>query len=207
VRPGALDRLVDFLAAHRGTAPCRRSSSIDGTVQRRAALPSLLSALCFDSWWDVVPGSWVQARYLMATSTLRSRDVPQPPGRVLLMRRAEWLRSGGLDETCRLFFNDVDLCRRLWRDGPASTTSPKRGAAPSRASTRSFARMLVIWHKNRLAYYEKHYGAWCAVAGLCIPAAYRRGEAADRAPLPGRPDRRAARTGHLRRRKRELWAR
>jgi GT2 family glycosyltransferase len=165
VRPGALDQLVDFLQGHPGHAVVApQLLDPDGTVQHACQrFPTLLSALCFDSWCGSFwPGSVVQDRYLMRDfDHLQSRDVQQPPGACMCMRREEYARCGGLDEELGLFYNDVDLCRRLWRDGrrihylAAAQVLHHRGA-----STKSFTRMLVIWHKNRLAYYKKHYGRW-----------------------------------------------
>ncbi|MGE3175597.1 MAG: glycosyltransferase family 2 protein [Planctomycetota bacterium] len=165
VRPGALDQLVDFLRQHPGHgAVAPRLVDPDGTVQRACQrFPTLLSALCFDSWWGRWwPGSWVQRRYLMTDfDHLASRDVPQPPGACFCMRRQEYVEMGGLDEELSLFFNDVDLSKRLWDRGrrvhylAAAEVMHHRGA-----STRSFTKMLVIWHKNRIAYYKKHFGGW-----------------------------------------------
>jgi N-acetylglucosaminyl-diphospho-decaprenol L-rhamnosyltransferase len=163
VRPGALDQLVDFLVAHpEHGAVAPRLVDPDGTVQHACQrFPTWGSALCFDSWWGTFwPGRAIQDRYLMRDfDHLTSRDVPQPPGAVFVMRRAEWNRYGGLDEQLALFFNDVDLARRLWRDGrrihylASAEVLHHRGA-----STRNFAKMLVIWHQNRLHYYQKHHG-------------------------------------------------
>lgn len=213
VRPGALDLLVDFLAAHpEHGAVSPKLVDPDGTVQRACQrFPSLLSALCFDSWWGTWwPGSWVQARYLMADfDHLRSRDVPQPPGACFLMRRAEWLQFGGLDENLSLFFNDVDLCRRLWRAGRRIHYLAEAEVLHHRgASTKSFARTLVIWHKNRLAYYRKHYGAWVQLwLRLCIRLRIVEEKRRIDRRCQGDPSRRAAELDHLRRQERELWAR
>lgn len=164
VRAGALDNLVDFLRAHPGHgAVAPKLVDPDGSVQHACQrFPTWFTALCFDSWWGTWwPGSRVQARYLMRDfDHLASRDVDQPPGACFLMRTAEWRAFGGFDETLSLFYNDVDLCRRLWWKGrrihylATAEVMHHRGA-----STKNFARMLVVWHKNRLAYYRKHYGA------------------------------------------------
>ncbi|MBL9078352.1 MAG: glycosyltransferase family 2 protein [Planctomycetes bacterium] len=163
VRPGALDRLVDFLqanAAYGAVAP--RLVDPDGSVQRACQrFPTLATALCFDSWWGTWwPGSRVQARYLMRDfDHLTSRDVDQPPGACFVMRSDEWRAFGGFDEQLALFYNDVDLCLRLWRAGRRIHYLADAEVLHHRgASTKNFARMLVIWHKNRLAYYRKHYG-------------------------------------------------
>lgn len=163
VRAGALDALVDFLRAHpEYGAVAPKLVDPDGSVQRACQrFPTLATALCFDSWWGTFwPGNVVEARYLMQDFDHQgSRDVDQPPGACFVMRTAEWRGLGGFDETLSLFYNDVDLCRRLWRKGrrihylASAEVMHHRGA-----STKNFTRMLVLWHKNRLAYYGKHYG-------------------------------------------------
>jgi N-acetylglucosaminyl-diphospho-decaprenol L-rhamnosyltransferase len=174
VRPGALDQLIDWLAAHPSHgAVAPRLEDPDGTVQRACQrFPTLLTALCFDSWWGTWwPGSRVQSRYLMGDfDHLQSRDVDQPPGACCLLRRAEWQRLGGFDETLSLFYNDVDLCKRLRQGGrrihylATAVVMHHRGA-----STKNFTRMLVLWHKNRSAYYRKHYGWFGRVwVRLCV---------------------------------------
>jgi N-acetylglucosaminyl-diphospho-decaprenol L-rhamnosyltransferase len=75
------------------------------------------------------------------------------------MDRAEYLAMGGLDARLFLFFNDVDLCRRLWTANRrihylAEAEVMHHGGA----STRGYHSFVVTWHRNRLAYYRKHYG-------------------------------------------------
>lgn len=164
VRPGALDRLVDFLRENPAYGACApKLVDPDGSVQHACQrFPTLLTALCFDSWWGTWwPGSRVQARYLMRDfDHLSSRDVDQPPGAVFVMRTAEWRHYGGLDEQLSLFYNDVDLSKRLQRDGRRIRYLADCEVLHHRGgSTRNFARMLVLWHRNRLTYYGKHYGA------------------------------------------------
>ena len=163
VEPGALDQLVDFLLAHPGHgAVSPRLVNLDGTVQRACMrFPGLLTAMCFDlfvgKFW---PGSIVERRYFMKDfDHLSSRDVDQPPGAVFVVNRAEFLEMGGLDEDLFLFFNDVDYCRRLWKRGRrihylAEAAVRHHGGA----STKGFQKFIVIWHRNRLSYYRKHYG-------------------------------------------------
>lgn len=174
VRPGALDALVDFLRdspQYGAVAPMLVDP--DGTVQHACQrFPTWLSALCFDSWWGTFwPGRVVQDRYLMRDFDHRqSRDVDQPPGAVFVMRTAEWRQFGGLDEQLSLFYNDVDLCRRLWRAGRRIRYLAEAVVLHHRGgSTRHFGKMLVLWHQNRRAYYRKHYGvcgAWWV--DLCV---------------------------------------
>lgn len=164
VHPGTLDRLVDFLEQHPDYgAVSPRLVNLDQSVQPACMrFPGLRVALCFDTvfgkFW---PGSVVVNRYFMRDfDHLSNRDVDQPPGAVFMMKRTEFLSMGGLDEELFLFFNDVDICRRLWKRGRkirylAEAAVTHHGGA----STKGFAKFVVIWHRNRLAYYRKHYGA------------------------------------------------
>jgi hypothetical protein len=170
VRPGALDQLVDFLRAHADYgAVAPRLCSPDGSVQPACMrFPGLLTALCFDTVFGRIwPGTLVERRYRMRDFDHRhSRDVDQPPGACFVLRRDEYLAQGGLDPELFLFFNDVDLCRRLWRAGRrirylAESEVLHHGGA----STRRFQDFVVVWHKNRITYYTKHYGA---LAGLWV---------------------------------------
>jgi GT2 family glycosyltransferase len=159
----ALDAMVDFLLAHADYgAVVPKLLNPDGSVQRACMrFPGLFTALCFDtflgSFW---PGSRVQDRYTMADfDHLTSRDVEQPPGAVFMMNRQEFLDLGGLDEELFLFFNDVDLCQRLWsRQRRIRYLADVSVMHHGGASTKGFDQFVVTWHKNRLAYYRKHYG-------------------------------------------------
>ncbi|MBK8974699.1 MAG: glycosyltransferase family 2 protein [Planctomycetes bacterium] len=163
VRAGALDALVDWLVEHPEYAMAApRLVHPDGRVQTACMrFPGLLTAACFDTWlgrfW---PGSWIDRRYHMRDfDHLSSRDVDQPPGACCVMLTAEYRDGGGLDERLWLFFNDVDLCRRLWRRGRRIRYVAEAEVMHHvGASTRGFRKFVVMWHRNRLAYYRKHYG-------------------------------------------------
>ncbi len=163
VREGALDRCVDWLVEHADYgAVAPRLSNTDGSVQRACMrFPGIAVALCFDTVFGKVwPGSRVEARYMMRDfDHLTSRDVDQPPGACFVVRRDEYAAGGGLDPELFLFFNDVDLCRRLWNAGRrirylAEAEVVHHGGA----STKAFSQFVVVWHRNRLAYYRKHHG-------------------------------------------------
>lgn len=163
VRPGALDAVVDFLEQNPGYgAAAPKLVNPDGSVQRACMrFPGLGVALCYDTvfgrFW---PGRVVQDRYYMRDfDHLHSRDVDQPPGACFVIDRAEYLRGGGLDPSLWLFFNDVDLCRRLWKAGRriryvAEAEVVHHGGA----STSKYGSFVVTWFRNRIAYYRKHYG-------------------------------------------------
>ncbi len=165
VRPGALELLYDFLeddSSYGAAAP--RLVSRDGKTQRACMrFPGILTALTFDNVLGrFPPGKWIQDRYYMKDFDHRtSRDVPQPPATCLMMGREVFLAMGGMDEHMFLFFNDVDLCKRIWVGGKRI-----RFLADAEvfhhlgASTSRFDRMPVQWQIDRLFFYRKWYGKW-----------------------------------------------
>ena len=163
VRPGALDMLVDWLEEHPDYgAVGPRLVYPDGRVQSACmAFPGLWTAVVYDNslskFW---PGRAIDAHYKMeAFDHLSSRDVDQPPGTCTVLLRQEFVDMGGFDEELWLFFNDVDLCRRLWKAGRRIRYIAEAEVMHHEgASTKSFQAFLVMWHRNRLAYYRKHYG-------------------------------------------------
>ncbi|MCA8943496.1 MAG: glycosyltransferase family 2 protein [Planctomycetes bacterium] len=204
VRPGALDQLVEFLEQHPGYgAVGPRLVSPDGSIQTACMrFPGLLTAIVFDTiWGKFPPGKWIQDRYFMRGFDHRSsRDVDQPPGACLVMHRAEYEQVGGLDEELWLFFNDVDLCRRLWRSGRRIRYFAEAEVMHHEgASTKSFAAFVTMWHRNRMAYYRKHYGDW-VLPLLRLVVRWRAFE--EKLAIKRRtktdPGRRSAELGHLR---------
>ncbi|HET6204990.1 MAG TPA: glycosyltransferase family 2 protein [Planctomycetota bacterium] len=163
VRPLALDRLVAYLRAHADCgAAAPKLLNPDGSVQPACMrFPRLSTALFFDTFLDrLFPRNGVVARYFMRdVDPGESRDVEQPPGACLVLRREAIEAVGPFDEDLWLFFNDVDLCLRLARAGWRIRYLAEAEVVHEKgASTSKYPRFAVEWHKNRLAYYRKHYG-------------------------------------------------
>jgi GT2 family glycosyltransferase len=165
VRPGAIDLLVDFLEknANYGAASPRLVNP-DGSVQRACArIPGLIQPLLESSSLGRVPPlsfllKWGKMRDF---DHLHSRDVPQPPGACMVMLREEYIKMGGLDPVLSLYFNDVDLCKRLWDSGrKIRYISEAEVLHHGGFSTRVFklSHGNKLWFINRTAYYQKHYG-------------------------------------------------
>lgn len=165
VRPGALDRMLKFLATHADFgAVAPRLVHPDGSVQRACRrFPTLLEPL-FEatSLGTFPPGTWFSSRFNMAAfDHLHSRDVDQPPGACFMMRTAEYLAMGGLDQNLSLFFNDVDLCLRLWRLGRRIHYLAEAEVMHHQGfSTRAQKARLrnKLWIQNRTSYYRKNHG-------------------------------------------------
>jgi len=185
VRPGALDRMVDFLELHpEYGAVGPKLTDPDGSAQRTCTrFPGLLDVLVDSTPLQrFPPGSWRFARTRMADfDHLSTRDVDQPPGACMVLAREEYLALGGLDEDLSLFFNDVDLCKRLWQAGRRIRYLAEAEVVHVGGASTSKRRGLnTVWFENRAAYYRKHHGlvglawtqcvllVWAAQVGLGI---------------------------------------
>ncbi|MEO6708712.1 MAG: glycosyltransferase family 2 protein [Planctomycetota bacterium] len=173
VAPDAIERLLRFLEqnpAYAGAAP--RLVNPDGSTQRACMnFPVLSTALWFatplERWF---PHSAELERYFARSfDHEHDSDVDQPPAAALLLRRAALERVGLLDESMFLFFNDVDLSKRLAAAGWRSRfLRDARVVHVGGASTRQLGERLERWHLDRLRYYRKHHG-W--LAGPWVKAA------------------------------------
>lgn len=166
VRPGALDDLCAFLDAHPAhAAVAPKLVGEDGVVQRTCSrFPGLASALAHSTFVGRLPA----AASLVARCRMddfdheHSRDVDQPPTSCFVIRRSDWEELGGFDPRLSLYFNDVDLCYRLWERGRRihylADVEVEHEAGGSTRRARSLDRN-VLWYRNREAYYQKRYGA------------------------------------------------
>ena len=94
-----------------------------------------------------------------------ARPVEQPMASSLMLRRAAIEDAGGLfDEQFPIFFNDVDLCLRLWQSNwqiwfePRSRVRHWGGASTSQLKPQMIARS----HESLRRFYRKHYSSHVA---------------------------------------------
>ena len=172
VHEEALQTLYDFLAASPAyAAAAPRLVDRDGRTQRTIqAFPNLWTALFFSTplerWF---PNSPELRRYFVRDwDQESSADVDQPPAACLLLRRDVFDRVGLFDEDLWLFYNDVDLARRLaaagWKTRYLADASVTHHVG---ASTSKFSAFVPEWQRNRLSYYRKHHGR---LAGVWVKA-------------------------------------
>lgn len=92
-----------------------------------------------------------------------TQDSPFHPdwvgGMFMLVRSVDYAALGGFDEGYFLYYEDVDLCVRLWRFGRQIVLCPQVAVvhAAQRASHRNFRHL--AWHlKSMLRYFLWHWG-------------------------------------------------
>lgn len=163
LREGALKGMLDFMVGAEGYGACApRLVGQDGKTQEAcAAFPRPRTAIWFGTplqhWF---PNSSELRRYFLRDFAHDAdSDVEQPPATCMLIGREVLERLGGMDESLWLFFNDVDLCKRLQAEGLLIRflVDPLVQHVGG-ASTARYTTFVERWHTDRLRYMRKHHG-------------------------------------------------
>lgn len=164
VRPGAVEALAAFMAAHpRVGLVGPRLLNPDGTLQRAAFRFPTLGMALLDLFppGEVLPGrlydSWWQGRYPQEGGEAPF-PIDHPLGAVMLIRRAALEQVGGMDEGYFMYSEEVDWCWRIRAAGWAIWQVPAaRVAHVGGAATRQFRwRMLVALYRSRARFLALH---------------------------------------------------
>ncbi|MBN2056748.1 glycosyltransferase family 2 protein [bacterium] len=119
--PGAIENMVKFLVQHpEAGAIGGKMLNADRTLQYSLrTFPSALTAFTENHDLNWLPCmSALYNRYRMFTWHHESlREVDQPMGAAMMVRRSVIETLGGFDENFHMFFEDVDLCYRIKRNG------------------------------------------------------------------------------------------
>jgi len=89
----------------------------------------------------------------------QDRQVDQPMASALLLRSQALEQVGLFDEEFPMFFNDVDLCRRLWDGGWQVWFTPAVSMVHHHGGSTRLVRGKMIAESGRsfVRYYRKHY--------------------------------------------------
>ncbi len=164
--PGAVMALIDCISAHAAAAAGGALLDASGEAQRGFAfrrLPTLGSLLCevllVNQIWPSNPSN---RRYrCLDADYSKVQQVEQPAGACLAVTRKAWEAVGGMDtQFTPVWFEDVDLCRRLIDSGGRIVYCPAARFYHSGAhsvSKLSFAQKQLYWYANMLRYARKHW--------------------------------------------------
>ena len=166
--PGALSALIAVAESH-PDAGAVTGKLVDEEGREQSymrAFPDLRHMLlCYTFLRRLFPRAAGRAmrRYFMLDEDFTAvRTVPQPPGACLMVRRSV-VGNQLMDERFPLFFNDVDLCRRIWDSGYGIYYTPYAliRHVPNRGGIRRAGALLEIEHAiSMMRYFNKHHPAW-----------------------------------------------
>ena len=127
------------------------------------------SCRTFPSYWDmfsemlllatIFPRSEFFSRWKMRYFDHNSlREVDQPMGAALLLKRKVLEAVGGLDERFIMFYNDVDFCKRISDSGFKLVFFPDAKVKHIEGISvfKDRAGMIKIWNRDCLRYFKKH---------------------------------------------------
>ncbi len=160
---GSIDKMVQFMDEHpeAGALGCKLLNP-DGTLQPSCkSFPSFLN-LFFEALFldKLFPRSRVFGGYYMSYWNHDDlREVDQPMGSCLMVRKEVIAKVGLIDEQFFCFFDEVDWCYRMKKEGYRIFFTPQAEIIHYRGQTfkRMPLRAFWYWHRSLLRYYRKHF--------------------------------------------------
>ncbi len=167
LKAGALETLIRYMDTHPDRAlVAPKIINPDGTFQQGSIRrdPTLASQLLIllKLQYLFAQQRTLRRYYAADFDPEREQEVEQPMGAALFIRRSALDRIGHFDEGFFLWFEEVDLCKRLRSADEQLWYLP--AAVVVHYGGRSFAQALPLakqrlYNKSALHYYAKHYGA------------------------------------------------
>jgi len=175
VRPGAVRSLVEFMEAHPRSGVASGSfEHEDGTPWPMAfRFPSYASELVDAARLGLLVKLLPDAPVALALGD-REAEIDWPSGASMLFRREVLESVGGFDEAFFLYFEEIDLCRRVKAAGwecwyvPQSRVMHVRGQSTGVTALDARPKRLPkYWFESRRRYFVKHHGyAYAALADV-----------------------------------------
>jgi len=94
-----------------------------------------------------------------------THEVDQPAGACLLIRRAVFEKVGILDERFFIYFEEVDLCRRIKKAGGKILFTPDITVVhiANKSTGQVYAESRRYYIRSKLLFFEKHYGKFSII--------------------------------------------
>ncbi len=136
--------------------------NVDGTIQPAIRnFPSYWSMYCeFYLFAYIFPKTKLFGKWKMKYfDYLNDSDVQQPMAAALMVKKSVLDKIGPMDERFEMFFNDVDLCKRIIDSGlrirfiKAAEVIHKKGVSVYK----NRAKMIRIWGNDCIEYFKKHH--------------------------------------------------
>lgn len=182
MKPGAIDRAVDFMEAHPECGICgARLVNPQGDLEPSARrFPS--------SWYKFLTTSGLSTRF--ASSRIFGRgdyryfdhnsvlEVDWVPGTFSAIRRAMLQQLGFFDERFFLYYEETDLCLRAKRAGwkvyfiPDAEVVHEGGGCSKTRKDMEFdtggSQLLKFRMRSEMLYFRKNYGMYAAISNAAV---------------------------------------
>jgi len=182
--------MVNFLDSHPQAGACApRILNPDNSLQRGAmrTLPTLETLLYELSGLSrLFPRSRRFGRYMMTWWDHNDRrEVEQPAGACIAMRREVFEQIGGFDEGYFMYYEDVELCRAILAEGwkiyflPDVCAYHIGNQSASQAVTKNFPQ----FYRSMYRYFRRHHGRLAAWVAKLLVGVAELGKLATLSPL------------------------
>jgi hypothetical protein len=163
LKDGAIEQLNNFLNNNSNYgACCPLMLNEDGSIQQ--------SIRNFPTYWSMYCEFYFLA-YILPKSKLfggwkmkyfdysHDEDVSQPMAAALMLNKSVLDRIGIMDERFEMFFNDVDLCKRIIGSGLKIRFLEKLSIVHKKGASiyKDRALMIKVWGRDCEKYFKKHY--------------------------------------------------
>lgn len=163
VIPGAISELIRFLEEHpKAAIVAPQLINSDGSIQRSCrAFPTFLAMLYeLLGLSKMFPNNKMFGAYKMLDFDHQQlREVDQPEGAALLLRRQVIEEVGTLDEGFFMLFEEVDWCYRIKQSGWEIWFDPNARVVHhyGQSIKQVKARMILSSHRGLYRFWSKHY--------------------------------------------------
>ena len=170
VYPGTFEKMVYYLNTHDGVgAVSCKFLNPDGTFQREfyRRFPSV-STIFFRYTYigqrinqRIFHDKALDTYFYKDKTFTETETIAQPGATCLFMRRSLIDKSGLFDEQFPILFNDVDLCKRIWKEGyEIHVLADARITHYGGANIKQLPKdeLAQIAHRGIYRYFKKHHG-------------------------------------------------
>lgn len=186
VLPNALDRMIEFMEAnsHAGALGCKLLNP-DGRLQPSCrSFPTLTTAFFENTGLEkLFLRNRIIGRHRIGYWDYNDiREVDQPMGSALMVRREAITQVGLMDEQFHMYYEDVDWCFRIKKRGWKIYFIPLAQIIHygGQSARLNMAKMRIQRYKSRHKFFRKHYGIlseWIVkqmdLFGLILKTLYR----------------------------------
>lgn len=159
----SLEKMNAFLENNREYGACAPLMlNEDGSVQKSVRnFPGYWAMFCeFSLLSFIFPGSKLFGKWKMKYFDYSAdADIQQPMAAALMIRKNVLDNIQNMDERFEMFFNDVDLCKKIVDGGLKIRllTDSKVIHEHGTSINKDKVRMIKVWDKDCLEYFKKHH--------------------------------------------------
>jgi len=158
-----IQQLTEFLKNNESYGACTPLLlNEDGTYQYSIRnFPTYRSMYCeFYLFAYIFPKSKLFGRWKMKYFNFtKDSDVNQPMAAALMIKKSVLDETGVMDERFTMFFNDVDLCKRIIETGNKIKFLTGANVIHKKGSSvyKDRIKMIKVWDEDCLEYFKKHH--------------------------------------------------